>query len=40
MEGIQEEDFDTSPFKDSVSLSVSKLAKLLKVQAKAIQGIV
>jgi hypothetical protein len=40
MEGIQQEEtLDITPFKDFVLLLLSKLAKPLQVQAKAVQEI-
>jgi hypothetical protein len=39
MQGIEEETFDSSPYKESVSLSVTELAGLIQMQGDAIRGI-
>jgi hypothetical protein len=39
MQGIKEETFDSSPYKESVSLSVTELAALIQMQGDAIRGI-
>jgi hypothetical protein len=39
MKGIKEEQFNSSPYKESVSASVTNLASLIQVQGKAIRGI-
>jgi hypothetical protein len=39
MKGIEEEEYDSSPYKESVSASVTDLASLIQVQSEAIRGI-
>jgi hypothetical protein len=39
MQDIEEETFDSSPYKESVSLSVTELAGLIQMQGDAIRGI-
>jgi hypothetical protein len=39
MKGIREEQFNSSPYKESVSASVTDLASLIQVQGEAICGI-